>query len=172
MSRPTIRHLESADYAPLIAVVDDWWGGRAMRAMLPKLFFLHFRPTSFAAELDGRFVGFLCGFVSQTHPAVAYVHFIGVDPVARGSAIGRQLYERFFAAAAAAGCKEAVALTGSANAASIAFHQRLGFEVLPSDEDDATSTVWTDYDGPGEDRVRFRCWLDDSRRGAASNRRD
>ena len=39
-----------------------------MRAMLPRLFFEHFRDTSFVAEEDGEIVGFLCGFLSQTYP--------------------------------------------------------------------------------------------------------
>jgi GNAT superfamily N-acetyltransferase len=94
----TIRHAEPADYASVIGVIDDWWGGRPMAAMLPKLFFVHFRDTSFVAEEDGRVVGFLCGFRSQTHDDEAYIHFVGVDPSQRGSGLGRELYERFFAA--------------------------------------------------------------------------
>jgi hypothetical protein len=31
-----IRHIEPADYAAIIPVVDDWWGVRPMRDMLPK----------------------------------------------------------------------------------------------------------------------------------------
>lgn len=51
----------------MIGVVDAWWGGRQMAAMLPKLFFVHFRDTSFVAEEDGEVVAFLCGFRSQTY---------------------------------------------------------------------------------------------------------
>jgi hypothetical protein len=32
-----VRHAEPADYARVIDVVDQWWGGRQMAAMLPKL---------------------------------------------------------------------------------------------------------------------------------------
>lgn len=63
-----IRHVEQDDYQPIISVVDEWWGGRPMAAMLPKLFFLHFSSTSFTAVADGQIVGFLIGFVSQTFP--------------------------------------------------------------------------------------------------------
>ena len=93
-----IRHAEPGDYARVIAVVDEWWGGRELAAMLPKLFFIHFRDTSFVAEEDGGLAGFLCGFRSQTHDNEAYIHFVGVDPAHRGAGIGRLLYERFFAA--------------------------------------------------------------------------
>ena len=75
-----------------------------MAPMLPQLFFLHFEGTSFVAEDgDGRLAGFLVGFLSQTDPDDAYVHFVGVAPEQRGSGLGRELYERFFEAAREAG---------------------------------------------------------------------
>ena len=98
-----IRQAEPADYDGVIAVLDDWWGGRPMRDMLPRLLFTHFRQTSFVAELDGDLAGFLVGFLSQTFPDEAYVHFVGVAPASRSSGVARALYERFFAAAKANG---------------------------------------------------------------------
>jgi ribosomal protein S18 acetylase RimI-like enzyme len=138
----TIRHAEAADHAPVIGVVDEWWGGRAMAAMLPKLFFVHFRDTSFVAEDEGRLVGFLCGFRSQTYEDEAYVHFVGVDPSYRGAGLGRELYERFFAAVAPRRVVRAV--TAPVNEESVAFHRALGFEVECVDEH---------YDGRGAGRV-------------------
>ncbi len=164
MSVISVRCLEPDDYAPTIAVVDAWWGGRRMRDMLPKLFFVHFRPTSFAAEVDGRLAGFLCGFVSQTDPAVAYVHFVGVDPGLRGAGVGRSLYARFFEAARAAGCREARAVTSPLNAASVTFHRRIGFDVMPGPAQSADIAFTPGYDGPGEDRVVFSLTLADSGR--------
>ena len=78
-----------ADYGAVIGVVDQWWGGRSMAAMLPKLFFVHFRDTSFVMDDDGEIAGFLCGFRSQTHADEAYIHFVGVDPERRGAGIAR-----------------------------------------------------------------------------------
>jgi len=137
-----IRHAEPADYARVIAVVDDWWGGRQMAAMLPKLFFVHFRDTSFVAEDGGALAGFLCGFRSQTYADEAYIHFVGVDPARRGDGLGRMLYERFFAAVAPRTLVRAV--TSPVNERSVAFHRALGFEIERIDED---------YDGAGEARV-------------------
>jgi ribosomal protein S18 acetylase RimI-like enzyme len=137
-----IRALEPADYPQVIGVVDEWWGGRAMAAMLPKLFFVHFRDTSFAAEDDGRVVGFLCGFRSQTQADEAYIHFVGVDPEARGRGVARSLYESFFAAVAPRSVVRAV--TSPRNERSIAFHRALGFDVERIDES---------YDGHGEARA-------------------
>ena len=137
-----VRHAEPADYARVIAVIDQWWGGRPMAAMLPKLFFVHFRDTSFVAEDDEGLAGFLCGFRSQTYADEVYIHFVGVDPARRGSGLGRALYERFFAAVAPRTVVRAV--TSPVNEGSVAFHQALGFEVERVDED---------YDGLGEVRV-------------------
>jgi ribosomal protein S18 acetylase RimI-like enzyme len=91
-----IRHAEPSDYEPIISIVNDWWGGRNMCDMLPKLFFVHFRQTSFVAEDNGNLVGFLTGFISQTFPEEAYIHFAGVHPEFRRRSVGRALYERFF----------------------------------------------------------------------------
>jgi ribosomal protein S18 acetylase RimI-like enzyme len=137
-----IRQADPADYGRAIAVVDEWWGGRAMAPMLPKLFFVHFRDTSFVAEHGGRLAGFLCGFRSQTYEDEAYVHFIGVDPTQRVKGLGRALYEQFFAAVRPRGTVRAV--TSPANERSLAFHRALGFEV---------ERVEDDYDGRGEARA-------------------
>ena len=144
-----IRHAEPADYAAVIGVIDEWWGGRPMAAMLPKLFFVHFRDTSFVAEEDGRVVGFLCGFRSQTFEDEAYIHFVGVDPGARAHGLGRALYERFFEAVAPRTVVRAV--TAPVNERSVSFHRALGFEVERVDED---------YDGHGEARVLLLKRLD------------
>jgi len=84
-----IRQLSTADYPFVISVIDQWWGGRQMADKLPRLFFEHFTDTSFAAERDGRLAGFLVGFISQSRPGEAYIHFVGVDPAERGKGLGR-----------------------------------------------------------------------------------
>jgi predicted GNAT superfamily acetyltransferase len=144
VSRLEIRRAEPADHARVVAVLDEWWGGRRMRDMLPRLFFVHFRETSFVAERDGDLAGFLVGFLSQSEPEEAYVHFVGVGPAERGSGLGRELYERFFAAARAAGRTRVSCVTSPANEGSLAFHAAIGFEPSPPR---------AGYDGPGEDRV-------------------
>jgi ribosomal protein S18 acetylase RimI-like enzyme len=141
----TIRHAEPADHARVAAVIDEWWGGRNMRDMLPRLFFTHFRDTSFVAEDGaGELAGFLCGFLSQTYPEQAYIHFVGVSPAHRGAGLARELYERFFAAARAAGRTTVRCVTSPANTGSLAFHRQLGFEI---------EAEVANYDGAGESRV-------------------
>jgi len=142
-----IRHAEPADHARVAAVIDGWWGGRRVRDMLPRLFFTHFRETSFVAEDGGGLVGFLCGFLSQTYPDQAYVHFVGVAPDRRGGGLARDLYERFFEAARAAGRSSVRCVTSPVNTGSIAFHAKLGFEIEAEVEG---------YDGPDGSRVLLR----------------
>jgi GNAT superfamily N-acetyltransferase len=155
-----LRHAEPTDYQPIISVIDDWWGGRQMAAMLPKLFFIHFRPTSFIAEHDGNIVGFLAGFVSQTFPDEAYIHFVGVHPAWRAKGVGRALYERFFSAAAALGCRRVRCATSPVNTNSITFHRRMGFLLEESDTRIDGVPVAVGYDGQGGDRVLFCKHLD------------
>jgi len=154
------RHAEPADYRPIICVINDWWGGRQMAVMLPKLFFVHFRPTSFVAEHDGNIVGFLIGFVSQTSPDEAYLHFVGVHPAWRARGLGRALYERFFTKVAALGCHSVRCATSPVNIGSIAFHRRMGFAIEDSERRAGDVPVAVDYDGPSEDRVLFCKSLD------------
>lgn len=157
-----IRQLSSGDYLYVISVVDQWWGGRQMADMLPRLFFQHFTNTSFAAERDGRLTGFLVGFVSQSRPEEAYIHFVGVDPAERGHGTGRRLYEAFFQAARARGCGLVRAVTSPVNRGSIEFHRQLGFEPETGDAEVDGVPVFSDYDGRGGDRVRFVRSLRDS----------
>ena len=138
-----LRHAEPDDYDEAIGRVDEWWG-REVSPMLPRLFFVHFRDTTFVAEEDGRLAGFLCGFRSQTHADEAYVHFVGVDPAFRGRGVGRLLYERLFEAIRPRSVVHCV--TSPINEASIAFHTSIGFEV---------ERVAANHDGHGGDRVVF-----------------
>jgi predicted GNAT superfamily acetyltransferase len=151
----TIRPIRSSDYRPVIAVIDDWWDGRHMADMLPRLFFEHFTDTCFAAERDAELAGFLIGFRSQSRPAEAYIHFVGVRPGERGRGLGRRLYECFFAAVRAQGCHLVRAVTSPVNRGSVKFHQQLGFDIEPGDMQASGVPVTAGYDGAGQDRVRF-----------------
>jgi len=150
-----IRKVSASDYAEVIAVLNDWWGGRQMSDMLPKLFFIHFQPTSFIAEQDGAMIGFLIGFQSQTYPKEAYIHFIGVHPEQRQNGVARSLYETFIGKACQLGCDTVRCVTSPVNTASIAFHARMGFRIEPGDSEAGGVSVHSDYDGRGESRVLF-----------------
>jgi ribosomal protein S18 acetylase RimI-like enzyme len=154
---PTLRELREEDYDSLVGQLNDWWGGREVRSLVPRLFFQHFLPLStLAVGATGAPVAFLVGFISQTDPAVAYVHFVGVHPAARRSGLGRRLYERFFEQARERGAQVVHAVTSPANHGSIAFHTRMGFVAKPGPAEANGVPYHPDYDGPGDDRVTFQ----------------
>ncbi len=157
MTTPTaIRTLEVSDYRFIVSIVDDWWGGRPMRALLPRLFFEHFNPTSFAIGPQTAIEAFLIGFVSQSCPQLAYIHFVGVHPGLRDRGLASLLYEHFFATVQERGCSEVQCITSPSNTASIAFHRRQGFELMPGSGEIDGVPLALDYAGEGQHRVRFR----------------
>jgi ribosomal protein S18 acetylase RimI-like enzyme len=150
-----IRHLEERDYDPIISVIDEWWCGRKMSHLLPRIFFIHFRPTSFAVEESGTVIGFLAGFISQTNPAEAYIHFVGVHPEHRRRGLGRRLYGQFFDTVRGRDCHMVRCITSPVNKDSIAFHTRMGFHIehVAGDYDGVPCAL--NYELNGEHRVLF-----------------
>jgi GNAT superfamily N-acetyltransferase len=145
-----------ADYARIVEVIDEWWGGRRVRALLPRLWFQHFTGTSWILEApDGRLAGFIVAFISQDDPTRGYVHMVGTDPNWRRSGIGRRLYEQALEDLRRRSVSRVHAVTWPGDRASVAFHVALGFRI-----DDGPGTqrlygtpAYPDYDGYGEDRV-------------------
>jgi ribosomal protein S18 acetylase RimI-like enzyme len=153
-----LRRPIEADHHQLVAVVDDWWAGRKLHGLLPRLWLQHFTGTSWIAETpDGTLAGFLVGFVSPDHPDLAYIHMVATKPELRKQAIGRVMYEAFFADVAARGARKVTAITWAGNAVSIGFHVAMGFRVVdgPGTETILGVTAFPDYDYAGEDRVVF-----------------
>lgn len=155
----TFRRPTEADHGTIVARIDEWWGGRRLHHLLPRLWLQHFTGTSWVAETaSGGLAGFLIGFVSPDDPAVAYVHMVATDPNRRRRGLGRQLYERFFDDVGARGVSEVRAITWPGNRGSVAFHRSVGFEPIagPGSQNIYGTPAFADYDYPGEDRVVFR----------------
>lgn len=154
----TFRRPTPDDHARIHGVIDEWWGHRSLRQLLPRLYLEHMASTSWVAEsADGRLAGFLVGFVSPDHPDTAYAHMIGTDPNVRQRGIGRSLYERFFADVASRGAVRVTAITWPGNRQSVAFHRAMGFRI---DDGPGTTPIYgtpahANHDGEGEDRVVF-----------------
>ena len=154
----TFRRPTEADHPRLADVIDEWWGGRRMRALLPRLWLQHFSGTSWVVERpDGRLEGFVVAFVSHDDPSTGYVHMIAANPNRRRSGVGRALYERAFADLAAHGARRVTAVTWPGNRQSVAFHLAMGFRIddSPGTQKIYGITAHPDYDGEGEDRVVF-----------------
>lgn len=161
----TFRRPTADDHPRVVGVIDDWWGGRRMRLILPRLWFEHFAGTSWVVDRsDGRLAGFVVAFISQDDPATGYVHMIAAEPNCRRRGLGRSLYERAFADLAGRGARRVLAVTWPGNRTSIAFHRALGFRV---DDGPGTQRLYgtpahVDHDGHDEDRVVFIHDLDET----------
>jgi GNAT superfamily N-acetyltransferase len=147
-----------ADHRAIVSIVDEWWGGRKIHHLLPRLWFQHFTGTSWLAETEaGRPMGFLVGFISPDDSSTAYVHMIGTDPNRRRRGLGRELYRRFFDDVGGRGVVRVRAITWPGNRISVGFHEALGFQAVdgPGSQNLYGTRAYPDYDFPGDDRVVF-----------------
>jgi GNAT superfamily N-acetyltransferase len=152
----TFRRPTEADYPAISSILDDWWGGRQLDHLLPRLWLQHFTGTSWLAEsADGRLAGFLIGFLSPDRPDVAYCHLVAANPNLRRRGLGGALYERFFDDARANARSVVSAITWPANRPSIAFHRALGFEIEggPGSQNLYGTPARAGYDFDREDRA-------------------
>jgi ribosomal protein S18 acetylase RimI-like enzyme len=134
-----IQPMTLSDMAVVLAELDRFWGGRDMRFLHQKVFVQEFGDTCLAARgADGQIAGYLIGFPAPR--GLGYIHAVAVRDSARGTGCGQALYQAFAAAAAAHGADRLKAITSVTNTGSVAFHRRLGFDVVRVE----------DYDGPGK----------------------
>ena len=155
----TIRNASPRDHQIVVSVIPEWWGGRDLRTSVPKLFFIHFSPTSFIAEKDGELAGFLVGFLSLSSPKEAYIHFAGVRPDLRKKGIAKSLYNTFFQAARHHGRTIVRSCTAPENKLSIMFHRSMGFVLEPGDAVIDGLPVTRGYLKENEPKVVFKCCI-------------
>lgn len=155
MENLSIRYALPLDHPKIISVMPEWWGGRDLRAMLPRLFLIHFHDTSLVAEKHGEFAGFLVGFFSQSRTDEAYIHFVGVHPKYRNEGLGTALYDRFFRICRKHHRNLVRACTSPVNKGSVAFHKKMGFSVEPGDSEVDGISVTRDYNRPNDPKVLF-----------------
>lgn len=152
----SLRQCITSDHQRIICVMKEWWSGRDLTSMLPRLFLVHFCDTSFVVEKNGDLIAFLVGFFSQGRKAEGYIHFSGVHPDFRGRGIGTHIYDRFFQI-----CRENErhtirACTSPVNKGSILFHTKIGFEIEAGDSIVDGVQVTLDYNRPHDPKVLFK----------------
>ena len=143
-----------ADFDQIITDFVDFWGDERTKSLHNPIYLYEFGNTAYVAKEGEKVIGYLFGLFSQTAP-VAYVKFIGVRRSHQKKGIGQQLYEHFTDFAKTKGCKELKAITSPTNKGSVAFHRRLGMELLGEPNEEGIPVV-RDYGGPGIHRVVFR----------------
>jgi ribosomal protein S18 acetylase RimI-like enzyme len=155
---PAFRRPTEADHPRIVDLLDEWWGGRRMRQLLPRFWFQHFSGTSWIMEtVDGSLIGFVIAIISQDDPETGYVHMIAPDPNLRRAGLGRTIYERVFDDLRPRGVRRVKAVTWPGNRVSVAFHRSMGFAIDdgPGSQRLYGTPAYPDYDGDGEDRVVF-----------------
>ncbi|MFS0785691.1 GNAT family N-acetyltransferase [Shouchella sp. 1P09AA] len=151
-----IRLLRESDFEFINGSINEWWGGRQMQGLLPRLFFTHFSNTSYVVEENNELVGFLVGFQSPAQPERGYIHFVGIAPDARRSGIGSFLYKAFFEKMISLKVREVYGITSPVNKKSIAYHQQMGFSIVKGTKEIDGVSIHENYDGAGVDRVVFK----------------
>jgi ribosomal protein S18 acetylase RimI-like enzyme len=131
------------DIQQVLADHARYWGGRDLRALHLLPLVHEFGETCLVARSDEGVLGYLIGFV--TPGGTGYVHLVATRDDARGTGLGRALYDAFAEAAGRQGAVRLKAITSVGNEGSIAFHRSLGFGVR----------VEEGYNGPGQPRVVF-----------------
>ena len=151
----TVRNSCPADHQRIIAVMKDWWGGRDLTQMMPKLFLDHFCDTSFIIEKKEDLIAFLIAFLSPSRTREGYIHFVGVHPNFRGIGLGEFLYHCFFSICKKNHRDTVRACTSPVNKGSIAFHKKLGFGISKGNGEVDGIQVSLDYNRPDDAKVLF-----------------
>ena len=151
----SITHLRPDDHPAVISVIADWWSGRDLTHLLPRLFFDHFSDSSYVVRDEGELVAFLIAFLSQSIKDMGYIHFIGVHPSFRKQGLGAHLYERFFDFCRSQDRHLVKSCTSPVNKGSIEFHRRMGFTIVAGDAQIDGVDVQLDYNRPDDPKVIF-----------------
>lgn len=149
------RNSKPSDHSRIINILKDWWGGRDLTGLLPRLFLEHFNNTSFVVEKQDELIAFLIGFLSPAKPKEGYIHFVGIHPDYRKSGIGEHLYSRFIEICRENGRDTIRACTSPVNRGSIAFHKKMGFEISRGNAEIEGIQVTLDYNKLNDQKVLF-----------------
>jgi ribosomal protein S18 acetylase RimI-like enzyme len=155
MALMELRPCTAEDFSCIVANLDQFWGSERTRALHHPMFVHEFRETAWVVTRRGAVSGYLFAFWSQSEP-IGYIHLVAVRRDSRRLGIGRSLYAQFEVAARQHGCIALKAVTSPTNVDSVAFHRRLGFDLIGVRRDGVL--VVDDYAGPGMSRVVF--WKD------------
>ncbi|MGB7981235.1 MAG: GNAT family N-acetyltransferase [Candidatus Nanopelagicales bacterium] len=148
------RPVVEADQEEVLTALSSWSDGPDLHELLPRFLFGHFSDTSLIVEdADGDVAGFIISFVSQSRPETGYLHLVWVSPERRLGGLAREMYTRVFALLRGRGCTRVEAVTSPSNAASLVFHEHLGFTPVPGGQPAPTAGQAGTGSDPSQDRV-------------------
>ena len=151
-----IRKGEPTDHDSIVSVMKNWWDGRDLTAMLPKLFLNHFHDTVLIVEKENVLIGFLIGLLSQSYKDEAYIHFVGIHPKFRKKGLAKLLYEHFFDICRKHNRTAVSACTSPENKGSVEFHKKMGFQFESGNGEIDGIPVTLDYNREGDHKVLLK----------------
>ena len=98
-------------------------------------------------------MGYLLTFFIASTPPEGYLHLVAVREDRQGRGLARRLYDHFEAEARRRGAVALRGITTPGNAGSIAFHRRMGFELVNGGATVGDVPVVPDYAGPNQHKV-------------------
>ncbi|MGM0885095.1 MAG: hypothetical protein ACQEXQ_29140 [Bacillota bacterium] len=84
-----IRNIEPEDCKAILEVASDWWGSNYSSDMFSKWYIQHFRDTCLLAEENGKIIGFVMGFLSQSESVVILLSTLYELEIIPGKRIGK-----------------------------------------------------------------------------------
>jgi ribosomal protein S18 acetylase RimI-like enzyme len=154
-----IRTVKGDDFLKIAELAEKCSPMLTERNSIYHMFTKFFRNTSFIVEDHdgGKIMGFLLGFISQTDPNNAYIHFFCVKPGFKKEGIATRLLQNFFEVLRNNGCRKVYLITKPRNKVEVEFYKTLGFKVYGNDKTIVIDglKVIKDYNGPGEHRIIF-----------------
>jgi GNAT superfamily N-acetyltransferase len=134
----SVRAVEPSDLDAIIRIDEKLSGQTRKEYWQRRLDIAALRPPwmSLVAELDGRLVGFLFGWVGESEFGIArptgWVDLIGVDPPYRGRGVGQSMVDRFVQSGSELRAVESIATLIDLGQADVReFFVRLGFHHGP-----------------------------------------
>ncbi len=93
-----IRHIEPEDCKTILAVASNWWGSNYSSDMFSKWYIHHFRDTCHLAEENGKMIGFIMGFLSQSESDESYIRIVMVIQCREGKVLDERYMRNFLRA--------------------------------------------------------------------------
>jgi ribosomal protein S18 acetylase RimI-like enzyme len=150
---PEISLCTPEDYFQILDELRAFWDGRDTHALHHPFLIREFGNSAFVIRDGSQVLAYLFGFLSQSEP-IGYVHAIAVRVSARRRRLAHRLFDHFVGFARRHGCMHIKAITTPSNTGSIAFHKKLGMQLLGEGNVDGVPVI-PDYAGRGMPRVVF-----------------
>jgi ribosomal protein S18 acetylase RimI-like enzyme len=122
----SVRNAVEQDFARCYQMAKKVWPEFKERESIYHIFCKHFNNTCFLAQDNGKSVGFLFGFLSQTETKLAYIHLVVTVPDYQRRGVATLLYERFFRTVKRLRRTHVTLIVNPDNIVSLNFHKKMG----------------------------------------------